>query len=56
MSSVWMGVLRNIFNTEVGGIDCVFQTETEVFTFSVNEGEAEERYVRLQKVIVYVDM
>jgi hypothetical protein len=37
---VWSEVLENVFADEVSGIDCVLETETQVYTYSVINGVA----------------
>jgi hypothetical protein len=39
-SIVWGEVLENVFADEVSGIDCVLETETQVYTYSVIKGVA----------------
>lgn len=39
-SIVWDEVLENIFTDEVSGVDCVLETETQVYTYSVVNGMA----------------
>jgi hypothetical protein len=39
-SIVWGDVLENVFADEVSGIDCVLETETRVYTYSVVDGVA----------------
>jgi hypothetical protein len=39
-SIVWSEVLENVFADEVSGIDCVLETETQVYTYSVVNGVA----------------
>jgi hypothetical protein len=37
-SIVWDEVLENVFADEVSGIDCVLETETQVYTYSIVNG------------------
>ena len=39
-SVVWDEVLVNVFAEEVSGIDCVLETETQIYTYTVNRGKA----------------
>ena len=39
-SVVWDEVLVNVFAEEVSGIDCVLETETQIYTYAVNRGKA----------------
>jgi hypothetical protein len=39
-SIVWDEVLENVFADEVSGIDCVVETETQVYTYSIVNGVA----------------
>eukprot|EP00977_Amphora_coffeiformis_P027499 scaffold34615_cov180-Amphora_coffeaeformis.AAC.21 len=34
----WLDVLERLFSTEVSGVDCVVETETQAYTYSVNQG------------------
>lgn len=34
----WEEVLENVFAGHVNGIDCVLETETQVYTYRVNHG------------------
>ena len=40
---IWAEVLENIFAETVKGIDCVLETPTQSFTYTVKEGSAEYR-------------
>jgi hypothetical protein len=42
-SIVWDEVLENVFADKVSGIDCVLETETQVYTYSVVNGVAKIR-------------
>ena len=44
-SIVWGEVLKDIFADEVSGVDCVLETETQVYTYSIVNGEAKLKYV-----------
>ena len=35
---VWDEVLHNVFPATVSGIDCVLETEDQVYTYRVTEG------------------
>jgi hypothetical protein len=37
---VWDEVLQNVFTTTVSGIDCVLETENQVYTYHVTNGVA----------------
>lgn len=36
----WKETLQNVFSNEVKGIDCVISTNTESYTFTIQEGDA----------------
>lgn len=36
----WLDVLERLFSTEVSGVDCVLETETQAYTYSVDHGMA----------------
>jgi len=36
----WEEVLHDVFNSEVSGIDCVLATETQVYTYHIDQGVA----------------
>jgi hypothetical protein len=42
---VWDQILENAFSDEVNGVDCVLETESNVFTYTVTGGVAYPRYV-----------
>jgi hypothetical protein len=37
---VWDEVLQNVFTTTVSGVDCVLETENQVYTYHVTNGVA----------------
>jgi hypothetical protein len=37
---VWDEVLQNVFTSTVSGIDCVLETDTQVYTYRVTNGVA----------------
>jgi hypothetical protein len=37
---VWDAVLEDVFADEVSGVDCVLETETQVFTYHITDGVA----------------
>jgi hypothetical protein len=44
-SIVWDEIMRNIFSESVSGVDCVLQTGSKVYTYTVINGDAYLRYV-----------
>jgi hypothetical protein len=36
----WHSVLERVFADEVSGIDCVLETETQIYTYHITDGVA----------------
>ena len=37
---VWDQALKNVFSAEVSGVDCILRTQSQVYTYSISEGQA----------------
>ena len=44
-SIVWSETLQNVFDSTVNGIDCVVETETQVFSYRIKDGVPEDKDV-----------